>query len=123
MMTDDEDPFKDGAIDEEEFEPLSPVEFMKVMAFGTRLEQLKAMRDRVAQMLAYADAGPDVSSLALRLRQLLDDIDATPDPDAMPKHDVDNPPVDFMEAMKAKRGSKESPRRQNPGGRRRRNNR
>lgn len=123
MTTDDQDPFQDGPDDEEEYLPLSPVEFMKVMANGTRLEQLKAMRDRVAQMLAYADAGPDVSSLALRLRQLLDDIDATPDPDAMPKHDADNPPVDFMEAMKAKRGSKDAPRRQNPSGRRRRSNR
>jgi hypothetical protein len=117
MKTDDEDPFVED--DEEDFRPLSPVEFMKVMANGTRLEQLRAMRDRVAQMLAYADAGPDVSSLALRLRQLLDDIDATPDPDRLPEHD--SVPVDQLEALRAKRGSKEAPRRQ--GGRRRRSNR
>jgi hypothetical protein len=114
----DEDPFAEEG---EDFQPLGPVEFMKVMAFGTRLEQLKAMRDRVAQMLAYADAGPDVSSLALRLRQLLDDIDATPDPSRLPEHDPANPPVNFLEEMQSRRGTKEAPRRQST--RRRRSNR
>lgn len=99
--------------------PMSPEDFMRVIATGTRLEKLRAMRDRVAQMLAYADAGPDVSSLALRLGNLLDQIEATPDPASLPQHDDQNPPVDFMEAMKAKRGTKEAPRRQ--GGRRRSN--
>lgn len=104
--------------------PMSPEDFMRVIATGTRLEKLCAMRDRVAQMLAYADAGPDVSSLALRLNQLLDQIEATPDPDALPKHDPgQEPPADFMEALKAKRGTKEAPRRQSPSGRRRRSNR
>lgn len=121
MKNDDQDPFKDDEEQEEDFKPLSPVEFMKVMANGTRREQLVAMRDRVAQMLAYADAGPDVSALALRLRQLLDDIDATPDPSALPEHDT--APVDQLDALRAKRGTKEAPRRQNTSGRRRRSNR
>jgi hypothetical protein len=100
--------------------PMSPEDFMRVIATGTRLEKLCAMRDRVAQMLAYADAGPDVSSLALRLGNLLDQIEATPDPAALPKHgEGQDAPVDFMEALKSKRGTKEAPRRQ--GGRRRSN--
>lgn len=119
-MTDD--PFDDVPEQAEEWAgALSPEDFMKTMATGSRLEQLRALRDRVAQMLAYADAGPDVSALALRLRQLLDDIDATPDPSKLPAHD--HPPVDMLEAVRAKRGTKDSPRRQNPSGRRRRNNR
>lgn len=122
MTDDDRDPFDSlEEIAEQVADwdgPLSPDDFMRIIATGTRREKLCAIRDRVAQMLAYADAGPDVSSLALRLVNLLDQIEATPDPDALPKHD-DNPPVDFMEAMKAKRGTKEAPRRQ--GGRRRSN--
>ena len=119
MTTEDQDPFDDVEELAEWDGPISPEEFMRVIATGTRLEKLCAMRDRVAQMLAYADAGPDVSSLALRLGNLLDLIDSTPDPDALPRHDGDNPPLDFLEAMKAKRGTKEAPRRQ--GGRRRSN--
>jgi len=126
-MTEDQDPFDDvdDLVDSpaEWDGPMSPEEFMRVIATGTRLEKLCAMRDRVAQMLAYADAGPDVSSLALRLGNLLDQIDATPDPSALPQHDSDNPPVDFLEAMRSKRGTKEAPRRQNSSGRRRRSNR
>lgn len=127
MTTEDQDPFDDIPETPEEMAdwagPISPEEFMRVIATGTRLEKLCAMRDRVAQMLAYADAGPDVSSLALRLGNLLDQIEATPDPDALPRHDADNPPVDFLEEMKSRRGTKEAPRRQNSSGRRRRANR
>lgn len=120
MTTGDQDPFEDDVEAElADWEPLSPEEFRRVIATGNRLQKLEAMRDRVADMLAHADAGPDVSSLALRLDQILDKIEATPDPDALPQHDEGA--VDQLEALRAKRGSKEAPRRQ--GGRRRRSNR
>jgi hypothetical protein len=126
-MTTEDDPFNDvedlTSHPAEWDGPMSPKDFMRVIATGTKLQKLCAMRDRVAQMLAYADAGPDVSSLALRLNQLLDQIEATPDPDALPKHADGEAPVDFLEAMRSKRGTKEAPRRQNASGRRRRSNR
>ncbi len=124
MTTDDEDRFDldDVPQDVQEWEgPLSPDEFCRIIATGTRREKLCAMRDRVADMLAHADAGPDVSSLALRLTQLLDQIDATPDPDALPQHE--EKPLSGLDELASRRGTKNAPRRQNSSGRRRRSNR
>lgn len=101
--------------------PVEPEEFCRIIATGTRREQLCAIRDRLADMLSTATAGVDVSSLALRLRQTLDDIDSCPDPGALPAHD--EAPKSVLDELASRRGTKNAPRRQNTSGRRRRSNR
>lgn len=85
-------------------------DFLRAIQSGDKRRQLEAIRDKLAKELEHATKGADASALALRLRQVLADLESIPATGVVSAYDE----------LAAKRtgGTPESARRQ--GGRRRR---